>query len=122
MSGIWIAVLATAAGCYALKLAGLALPERVLGKPGLRRFAELVPVALLAALVAVQAMTKGSALVLDPARLAGLAAAVVALVLKAPFLVVILAAAGTAGLLRLLGVAWWEARTRVSTPPGRGTG
>jgi len=105
MSGIWIAVLATAAGCYALKLAGLALPERILGNPRLRRFAELVPVALLAALVAVQATTKGSALVLDPARLAGLAAAVVALLLKAPFLVVILAAAVTAAAVRLVGIA-----------------
>ena len=72
--------------------------------PRLRRFAELVPVALLAALVAVQAGAKGSALVLDPARLAGLAAAVVALLLRAPFLVVIVVAAATAALLRLAGV------------------
>jgi branched-subunit amino acid transport protein len=104
VSGTWIAVLVTAAGCYALKLAGLTVPERVLRNPRLRRFAELVPVALLAALVAVQAGAKGSALVFDPARLAGLAAAVVALMLKAPFLVVILAAAGTAGVLRLAGI------------------
>jgi len=105
MSGIWIAVLATAAGCYLLKLAGLTVPERLLGNPRVKRFAELVPVALLAALVAVQATSKGSALVLDPARLAGLAAAVLALLLRAPFLVVIVAAAGTAAALRLLGSA-----------------
>lgn len=104
MSGPWIAVLATAAGCYALKLAGLTVPERLLGNPWLRRFAELVPVALLAALVAVQAGAKGSALVLDPARLAGLAAAVVALLLRAPFLVVIIVAAATAAVLRLAGI------------------
>ena len=104
MSGAWIAVLATSAGCYALKLAGLTIPERLLGNPLLRRFAELVRVALLAALVAVEAVAKGSALVFDPARLAGLAAAVVALVLRAPFLVVIIAAAGTAAALRLAGV------------------
>jgi branched-subunit amino acid transport protein len=104
MSGAWIAVLVTSAGCYALKLAGLTIPERLLSNPFLRRFAELVPVALLAALVAVEAVGKGSALVLDPARLAGLAAAVVALLLRAPFLVVIVAAAGTAAVLRLAGV------------------
>jgi branched-subunit amino acid transport protein len=104
MSGIWIAVLLTAAGCYALKLAGLTVPERLLRNPRLKRFAELVPVALLAALVAVQAMTRGQALALDPARLAGLAAAVVALLLRAPFLVVIIVAAGSAAALRLLGV------------------
>ena len=59
MSGIWIAVLATAAGCYAFKLAGLTVPQRVLASPRVRRFAELVPVALLAALSAVQAFTSG---------------------------------------------------------------
>jgi branched chain amino acid efflux pump len=104
MTGAWIAVLVTSAGCYALKLAGLTIPERLLSNPMLRRFAELVPVALLAALVAVEAVGKGSALVFDPARLAGLAAAVVALLLRAPFLVVIVAAAGTAAALRLTGL------------------
>jgi len=104
MSAAWIAVMSTAAGCYALKLAGLTIPERLLRDRRLRRFAEFVPVALLAALVAVQAGAKGSALVLDPARLAGLTGAVVALMLRAPFLVVILAAAVTAAVLRLAGI------------------
>ena len=71
----------------------------------IRRFAELVPVALLAALVAVQAGTAGQALSLDPARLAGLGAAVAALLARAPFLVVIVAAAVTTALLRVAGVA-----------------
>jgi branched-subunit amino acid transport protein len=105
VSGVWVAVLATAAGCYALKLAGLTIPPRVLGNPWLRRFAELVPVALLAALIAVQTLARGSELAVDPARLAGLGAAVVALLLRAPFLVVIIAAAATAAVLRLLGVS-----------------
>jgi branched chain amino acid efflux pump len=95
----------TAAGCYGLKLAGLTVPERVLDNPVIRRFAELVPVALLAALVAVQAGTAGHALSLDPARLAGLGAAVAALLARAPFLVVIVAAAVTTALLRVAGVA-----------------
>jgi branched-subunit amino acid transport protein len=105
MTAIWIAVLATAAGCYALKLAGLTVPQRVLASPRVRRFAELVPVALLAALSSVQAATSGHAFELDAARLAGMAAAVIALVLRAPFLVVIVAAAGTAAALRALGIA-----------------
>ena len=104
MTGLWIAVLVTAFGCYALKLAGLTVPERVLGHPRVRRFAVLVPVALLAALVVVQAAASGSALTVDPARLAGLGAAVVALLARAPFLVVIVVAAGTTALLRALGV------------------
>ena len=105
MTGIWVAVLVTAAGCYALKLTGLVVPKGVLGNPRVRRFAELVPIALLAALVAVQSFAVGQSLTIDPARLAGLGAAVVALLLRAPFLVVVVVAAGTAAVLRALGVA-----------------
>jgi hypothetical protein len=105
MTGTWAAVLATAAGCYGLKLAGLTVPQRVLARPRVRRFAELVPVALLAALTAVQTLSAGQSLSVDPARLAGLGAAVLTLLLRAPFLVVIVVAAGTAAALRALGVA-----------------
>jgi len=105
MTGIWVAVLVTAAGCYALKLTGLVVPKGVLGNPRVRRFAELVPIALLAALVAVQSLAVGQSLTIDPARLAGLGAAVVALLLRAPFLVVVVVAAGAAAVLRALGVA-----------------
>lgn len=105
MTGIWIAVLATSVGCYALKLAGLTVPQRVLASPRVRRFAELVPVALLAALSASQAVTSGHAFDLDPARLAGMGAAIVALLLRAPFLLVIVVAAGTAAALRAAGIA-----------------
>jgi branched-subunit amino acid transport protein len=105
VSGTWIAVLVTAAGCYGLKLAGLTVPQRVLASPRARRFAELVPVALLAALAAMQSAASGHALDFDPARLAGMGAAVVALLLRAPFLVVIIVAAGTAAALRAAGIA-----------------
>jgi branched-subunit amino acid transport protein len=105
VTGTWIAVLATAAGCYGLKLAGLTVPQRLLASQRVRRFADLVPVALLAALSAVQSATSGHAIDLDPARLAGLGAALVALVLRAPFLLVIVAAAGTAAALRAAGVS-----------------
>jgi len=104
VTGIWITVLATAAGCYALKLAGLTVPRRLLAGPAARRFAELVPVALLAALTAVQTFSSGQALHADPARLAGMAAAVAALLSRAPFLAVIVAAAGMAAALRAAGV------------------
>ena len=45
---------ATAAGCYLLKLAGLSVPERWLEQPAGRAISALLPVALLAALAAVQ--------------------------------------------------------------------
>ena len=105
MSATWIAVLVTAVCCYALKLAGLTVPPRWLAHPRAQRFAALVPVALLAALIAVQSVGQGQSLAIDPARLAGLGAAAAALALRAPFLVVIVAAAGTAAGLHALGLA-----------------
>jgi branched-subunit amino acid transport protein len=98
---IWVAVLLASLGCYLLKLAGLSVPPRVLERPVVERIADLIPVALLAALVAVQAFGSGPRLVLD-ARAVGLAVAVVLLVLRAPFLVVVFGAALAAALLRML--------------------
>lgn len=98
---MWSAIAVTALGCYLLKLAGLSVPGSVLEHPLVHRIADLMPVALLAALVAVQGFAEGPSLALD-ARVAGLGAAVVALLLRAPFIVVVLVAAVTAALLRLL--------------------
>lgn len=98
---IWTAVLLAALGCYLLKLLGMSVPGAVLEHPVVERVADLLPVALLAALVAVQALADGPALVPD-ARLAGVAVAVVALLLRAPFIVVVGLAALTAALVRLL--------------------
>ncbi len=98
---MWVAILVAAAGCYALKLAGLSLAPRLLAHPVVERVADLIPVALLAALVAVQVWSQGQSLTVD-ARSAGLGFAVVALLLRAPFLVVVVGAATTAALLRLV--------------------
>lgn len=98
---IWTAVLLAALGCYLLKLLGMSVPAAVLEHPVVDRVADLLPVALLAALVAVQALASGPDLVLD-ARLAGLGVAVVALLLRAPFVVVVGLAAATAAILRLV--------------------
>jgi len=96
---IWIAVLAAAVGCFALKLAGWSVPERWVQGPRLRRTAVLLPVALLAGLVVVQAFADGRSLTLD-ARAAGLAVGAGLVALRAPFLVVVVAAAVTAAILR----------------------
>jgi branched-subunit amino acid transport protein len=97
----WTAILLSAAGCYLLKLAGLLVPAKWLEPPVVQRISALLPIALLAALAAVQTVADGTELVID-ARLAGVAAAVVALLLRAPFLVVVGAAAATAALVRLV--------------------
>ena len=98
---MWTAVLVAALGCYLLKLGGLSVPPRVLERPLVERVADLIPVALLSALVAVQVVADGHSLVLD-ARALGLGVAVVLLVLRAPFLVVVFGAAVVAALARLL--------------------
>lgn len=98
---MWTAVLLAGVGCYLLKLAGLSLPERVLEHPTVERVADLIPVALLAALVAVQVFSSGPTLTLD-ARALGLGFAVVALLLRMPFLVVVVGAAVVAAVARLL--------------------
>jgi branched-subunit amino acid transport protein len=98
---MWTAVIVTAIGCYLLKLAGLSVPDRVLDRPLVRRIADLIPVALLGALVAVQAFSNDQSLTVD-ARLAGVGAGIVALLCKAPFLLVVVVAAVTTAMFRLL--------------------
>ncbi|MEU4498514.1 AzlD domain-containing protein [Streptomyces sp. NPDC023998] len=99
---IWIAIAATAVGCYLVKLAGLLVPAGALERPLVQRLAALLPVALLAALTAQQTFSTDSSLVID-ARAAGLAAAAIALVLRAPFLVVVGAAVAVTAGVRALG-------------------
>jgi branched-subunit amino acid transport protein len=98
---MWAAVLGGSVACYLLKLAGLSLPQRWLEGEQAQRVAALLPVALLAALIATQTFSSGRSLTLD-ARAVGLGVAAVAVVLRAPFLVVVAAAAITTALMRLL--------------------
>jgi uncharacterized membrane protein len=98
---LWTLVIATAVGCYLLKLAGYLVPARALEHPGVRRLVELLPVALLAALVVVEALAAGRHLEFDGPRLAGFAVGAVAVWRRAPFLVVVVLAGLTAALLRL---------------------
>jgi uncharacterized membrane protein len=98
---LWALVVATIAGCYLLKLLGYLVPDRFLHHPQVRRLVEMLPVALLAALVVVEAVASGRHLQWDGARMAGFAVGAVAVWRRAPFLVVVLLAAVTAALLRL---------------------
>ena len=97
---MWTAVLLGSLGCYALKLAGLSIPERVLESVRVRRIAFLLPIALLSALIATQTFTDDEHFAFD-ARIAGVAAGAIAVWRRAPFLVVVALAAATAALVRL---------------------
>jgi uncharacterized membrane protein len=101
VTDVWFAVLGASAGCYLLKLAGLSLPRGVLANRRVRRVADLVPVALLASLVVLQTVSTGTRLAVD-ARVAGVAVALLAVLVRAPFLVVVALAVATTGLIRLI--------------------
>jgi branched-subunit amino acid transport protein len=97
----WAVLLGLGAISYGLKAAGpLLAGGRQLG-PEVRRVLDLVAVPLLAALIVVQTVGDGHRLVVD-ARVPALAVAAILVWRRAPFLVVVLAAAGTAALLRAL--------------------
>jgi len=81
---------------------GYLVPATLLKNPRTSRIAGTMTIGLLASLTVVNAAASGQALLLD-ARLGALAAAAVALLFRAPFLVVVLTGAGTAALLRLAG-------------------
>jgi branched-subunit amino acid transport protein len=101
VTATWIAVAVVGAATIALKavgpvlLGGRPLPAHLIGVVAL-----LAP-ALLAALVVTQVVGGDQEIVLD-ARLVGLGAAVVAVLLRAPLLAVVVAAAASTALLRLL--------------------
>jgi uncharacterized membrane protein len=102
---LWTAILVAALVAFGTKLAGHLVPAHLLEQPRVRRITGALPIALLAALVATQAFTgPGGTFVLDP-RAVAVAVAVVALLLRAPFLVVVVLGAATAAVLRALGWA-----------------
>lgn len=99
----WALVLTASGAVFALKLAGQVAPRRWLERPDVARYASLLTAGLLAALVAVQTLGAGTAIRPD-ARIPALAVAAVLLWRRAPFIVVVVAAAVTAAGLRALGL------------------
>lgn len=97
------AVVVLGAGTYAFRFAGPALRSRVKPSPRTERLMNLSAVVLLAALVATSALLEGHEFA-GFARPAGVAVGGVLAWRKAPFVVVVLAAAAVAAGLRLIGV------------------
>ena len=102
MSGLWAVVVIASIGCYALKLAGLSLPDRALNHPRVQRIAALLPVAMLTALIATSLLSSGRRYTADWHTLAGVAAGAVALWRGRSLVVVFVVAVATAALLRLV--------------------
>ncbi|HET6706001.1 AzlD domain-containing protein [Amycolatopsis sp.] len=98
-----VATAVLALGTFAFRFAGPALRSRVKPTPKAERLMALAAVVLLATLVAVSALTEGHGFA-GIARPAGVLVAGVLAWRKAPFALVVVAAAATAALLRLAGV------------------
>ena len=97
----WAALLGLAGSAYAFKALGPVLIGDRSPSPTLAQVLALMSVPLLAALVAVQTLDGGREIVFD-ARVPALGVAAVLVWRRAPFLVVVVAAAATAALIRAL--------------------
>lgn len=98
-----IATVVLGAGTFAFRFAGPVLRARVKLSPRSERLMATAAVVLLAALVAITALTEGHEFA-GFARPAGVLVGGVLAWRKAPFVVVVVAAGATAALLRLVGV------------------
>jgi len=98
---LWAAVLISSALVYSWKLFGYLVPERLVSSPKIKELASLLTGALLAALVGIQTFGSTEGVSLD-ARVPALILAGVLFYLRLPFIVVVVAAALVAALIRLV--------------------
>jgi branched-subunit amino acid transport protein len=94
----WLAVIGTSLLAFLLKYLGHSVPKKWLSNSRILKINSLIPIALLSALVAVQSFTQDSRIVADQ-RMAGAGVAVLALILRAPFPIVVISAAATSAAL-----------------------
>ncbi|MER6428939.1 AzlD domain-containing protein [Streptomyces sp. 900105245] len=103
MNATLAVILALAVGTYAFRLVGPVLHGRVTVPPRVQELASAGAVVLLVALLATGALTEGGGFA-GWARPAGVLVGAVLAWRRAPFVLVVLAAAVTTALLRLAGV------------------
>ena len=97
------AILTLAVGTYTMRLGGVLLRDRLELSDQLQRLLPMAAASLLAALATTAALMEGTSLA-GIARPAGVAVGALLAWRRAPFVVVVLAAAATAALLRLAGI------------------
>lgn len=88
---------------FATKLAGYLLPESLLENRTMVAVTSAMTIGLLGALIATNALTRGHSLVLD-SRILAVVVALVALRLRAPFILVVVLGAASVALGRALGL------------------
>lgn len=97
----WHIILIASAAVLALKVAGYLVPPSFVERPTPARVTNLLTVALLSALIVVQTLGAGQGIAVD-ARVPALVVAAGLLAVRAPFILVVAGAAGTAALIRFL--------------------
>lgn len=97
----WVVLSAVTA--YAVKVSGYLLPQSVLDRPPVTELAGTLTVGLLASLTTMNTVASGQSLTPD-SRLLALAAGALALKLRAPYIVVVIAGAVASALGRRLGL------------------
>ena len=100
----WTALLIASGLAFVLKYLGYVVPASWLDGERTTRITSALPIALLAALVGVQTLTSSTGATTLDSRAAGVGVAIVALLLRAPFIVVVVLGAAVAAGLRLLGL------------------
>lgn len=98
---LWAWIVLGCAAAWAIKFAGYLVPLRWLESPRMNRVAGGLTIGLLASLTAMNTVSAGQGLAFD-ARIGALLAAAVALMLRLPFLLVVIVGATAAALIRLL--------------------
>jgi hypothetical protein len=96
---VWHVILVATAATLGLKLAGHLIPAGFLERERPARIADLLTVALLAALIAVQTLGDGQALTVD-ARVPAVIVAAALYAVRTPFIVVVAVAAAVAAGIR----------------------
>ena len=99
---LWITVIIASVLSFVVKYTGYLIPQRMLEKPKFTRVTNLLTVAMLAALVAVQTLGAGQAIALD-ARIPAVIVAAILFTFRVPFIVVVAVAGIVAVVLRNLG-------------------
>ena len=98
----WTIVVVLAAGVWGQRFLGMYVGGPVLSRlPALGKLATLIPAAVVTAVIVQLTLASGSSLVLD-ARLAGVAVSGILVWRRAPFVVVVVAAAMTTALVRTI--------------------
>lgn len=98
---LWLIIIVASLGCLALKFSGYVVPSEFMERPKPARVAGLLTVALLSALVVTQTLGSAGGIVLD-ARVPAVLVAACLFALRVPFVIVIIAAAATAAIIRAL--------------------